>query len=155
MRTVRFIVLWWLALVGWWVLLVGTNAGLELVAGACAAGFATIFAAGLRRQRLLGFRFEPRRLVNMLNAPWKVVRELVVVMWALALDLTGARPVRSAYRAFLFPAGRSDAVSAGRRAAVTLADALSPNTLPLDMDCERGVVLRHELDPRRASNDLK
>jgi hypothetical protein len=154
MRTVRFIALWWLALAGWWVLVVGTNAGLELVAGACAAGVGTGFAVGVRRQRLLRFRFEPRRLMNTLNAPWKIVRELVVVMWALALHLTGVRPVRSTYRAFPFPAGRSDAVSAGRRAVVTLADALSPNTLPLDMDCERGVVLRHELDPRRASNDL-
>jgi hypothetical protein len=62
--------------------------------------------------------------------------------------------VRSAYRAFAFPAGRSDAVSAGRRALATLADAISPNALPLDLDCERGVVLRHELDPRRASNEV-
>jgi len=153
-RTFRFVALWWLALVGWWVLLVGTNAGLELVAGACAAGLGTAFAVDVRRRRLLRFRFEPRWLAKTLNAPWKVVRELGIVLWALALHLTRVRPVRSAYRAFAFPAGRSDSISAGRRAVATLADGLSPNTLPVDMDCERGVVLRHELDPRRASNDL-
>jgi hypothetical protein len=154
MRTIRFAVLWWLALAGWWVVLVGTNAGLELIAGACAAAIGTALAVGLRRQRLLRFRFEPGWLAKTHRVPWKVVKELGVVLWALALHLARVRPVRSAYRAFPFPTGRADAVSAGRRAVATLADAVSPNTLPLDMDCERGVVLRHELDPRRASNEL-
>jgi hypothetical protein len=153
-KTVRFVVLWWLALGGWWVLLVGTNAGLEEIAAACAAGIGTLFALGMRRQRLLRFRFEPRWLVKTLKVPWKVVRELGVVFWALALHVTGARRVRSQYRAFPFPAGRADAVSAGRRAVATLADCLSPNTLPLDIDCERGTALWHELDPRHAGNDL-
>lgn len=154
MRTLRFVVLWWLALVGWWVLLVGTNSGLELVAGACAATLGTAFAVWVRAQGLLRFRFEPHWLLKTGKVPWKVVEELGVVLWALALHLTGSRPVRSAYRAFAFPAGRADAASAGRRAVVTLADSVSPNTLPLDMDCDNGLVLRHELDPRRASNEL-
>jgi hypothetical protein len=153
MKTLRFVALWWLALGGWWVLLVGTNAGLELIAGACAAVLGTGLALGVRR-RLLRFRFEPRWVVKALKEPYKVVRELGVVFWALALHLAGLRPVDSAYRAFDFPAGRADAVSAGRRALATLADCLSPNTLPIDIDLERGVALRHELDPRRASNEL-
>jgi hypothetical protein len=153
-KTLRFVVLWWLALGGWWVLLVGTNAGLELVAGACAATLGTVVAVGVRGQRALRFRFEPRWLAKTLKEPWKVVRELGVVLWALTLHLARVRPVRSAYRAFPWPAGRADAVSAGRRAIATLADCLSPNTLPVDIDCERGVALRHELDPRRASNEL-
>jgi hypothetical protein len=146
--------LWWLALAGFWVLLVGTNAGIELVAGACAATVGAAFALWVRRKGLLRFRFEPRWLARTAKVPWKIVEELGVVLWALALHLTRVRRVRSAYRAFAFPAGRADAVSAGRRAVATLADSMSPNTLPLDMDCERGLVLRHELDPRRASNKL-
>jgi hypothetical protein len=74
-------------------------------------------------------------------------------MWALALHLASVRPVRSAYRARPFPTGRADPVSRGRRALVSAAAALSPNTIPVDMDCERGVLLRHELEPRRASSD--
>jgi hypothetical protein len=154
MSTLRFVVLWWLALAGWWVLLVGTNAGLELIAAACAAVLGTGLAVGARRQRLLRFRFEPRWLVRTLSEPYKIVRELGVVLWALVLHLAKVRPVSSAYRAFPFPAGRADAVSAGRRAIATLTDSLSPNTLPVDIDTERGVALRHELDPRRASNEL-
>ena len=150
----RFAVLWWLALGGWWLLLVGTNAGLEELAGACAAVLGTGVALGARRQRLLRFRFEPSWLAKALKEPYKIVRELAVVLWALALHLSRVRQVESAYRAFQFPAGRADAVSAGRRAIATLADCLSPNTLPVDIDTERGVALRHELDSRRASNEL-
>jgi len=85
--TALFVLLWWLALFGWWIVLVGTNAGLELLAGACAALLGTLVAAGLRRQRLLRFRFEARWLAKTLKAPWKVVQELGVVFWALALRL--------------------------------------------------------------------
>jgi hypothetical protein len=154
MRTLRFVALWWLALGGWWVLLVGTNAGLELVAAGCAAALGTVLALGVRGKRLLRFRFEPRWLAKTLKEPYKVVRELGVLFGALALHLARVRRVDSAYRAFPFPAGRADAVSAGRRAIATLADCLSPNTIPVDIDTERGVALRHELDPRRASNEL-
>jgi hypothetical protein len=35
-----------------------------------------------------------------------------------------------------------------------LADSLSPNTLPVDVDRERNVALRHELDPRYASDEM-
>ena len=154
MRTLHFVVLWWAALGGWWILLVGTNAGLELVAAACAATICLAVAFGLRRERLLRFRFESRWLARALKAPWQIVRELAVVVRALALDLARVRRVGSAYRAIPFPAGRADDVSTGRRAVVALAESLSPNTLPVDLDCERDVILRHELDPRRAGKHV-
>ena len=154
MATARFIGLWWLALLGWWVVLVGTNRGIELVAAGCAAVIGALLALALRRLGLLRFGFEARWLAKTLKAPLKVVRELGVVTWALALQLAGRRRVSSAYRAVPFPAGGADAVSAGRRAVAVLADSLSPNTLPIDVDGEHGVALRHELDPRRVSDDL-
>jgi len=153
-KTARFVLLWWAALFGWWIVLVGTNAGLELLAGGCAALLGTLLAIGMRRRHLLRFRFEAEWLARTLKVPWSVVRELGVVLWALALHLSGIRPVRSAYRALPFPAGRSDAVSAGRRAIAMEADSLSPNEVPIDVDRERGLALRHELDPRRASRSL-
>src|SRR6266496_2589881 len=122
---VAFALVWWLALAVWWVLLVGTNAGLELLAAACAAVLGAALAFGLRRHRLLRFRFQARWLARALRVPWSIVRELGLVTWALLLHVTRVRPVRSAYRAIPFPAGRADAVSAGRRAVITLADAMS------------------------------
>jgi hypothetical protein len=64
MGTALFVLLWWLALFGWWVALVGTNAGLELIAGACAALIAALLAAALWRLGLLRYRFEARWLAK-------------------------------------------------------------------------------------------
>jgi hypothetical protein len=152
--TALFVLLWWLALFGWWVVVVGTNAGLELIAAACAAVLAALLALLVRRLGLLGYRFEARWLAKTLKLPWQVVQEIAVVFWALALHMAGQRRLSSRYRAFEFPAGGDDPTSAGRRAVAVEADAISPNTLPIDVDTERGVVLRHELDSRRASNEL-
>lgn len=154
MATALFVVLWWLALFGCWLVAVGTNTGVELVAGACASVLAALFAAALRRQGLLAYGFEGQWLARTLRAPWKIVQELGVVLWALVLHLLRVRRLGGVYRAFPFPAGADDTVSAGRRALAVEADALSPNTLPVDIDCERGLALRHELDARRTSNDL-
>jgi len=152
--TAVFALLWWLALFGWWVVLVGTNAGLELVAAVCAALLGALLAVGVRGRGLLRFRFEARWLAKAAKVPWKVVQEIVVVFWALALNLAGLRRVSSRYRAFDFPAGDHGPTSRGRRAVATQLDSFSPNTLPLDIDPDTGLALRHELDPRRTSNDL-
>ena len=80
MKAVRFAVLWWLALGGWWLILVGTNAGLEEIAGASAATLGTLLALGLRRQRLTRYRFEPAWIVKALRFPWNVLRELGIVL---------------------------------------------------------------------------
>jgi hypothetical protein len=154
MGTALFVLLWWLALFGWWVVLVGTNAGLELIAGACAALVGALLAFGLRRQGLLRYRFEGRWLAKTLKVPWRVLYEIGAVFWALALHLVGLRRLSSRYRAFDFPAGGNDPGSRGRRAVAEAADSISPNTMPVDVDCERGVALRHELDPRRSSNSM-
>jgi hypothetical protein len=152
--TALFLLLWWLALFGWWIVLVGTNSGLELLAGACAGLIGAALALALRRSGLLRYRFESRWLAKTLTVPWKVVRELAVVFWALALHMAGQRRLSGRYRAFEFPAGGDDPDSRGRRALAVEADALSSNTIPVDVDRERRVALRHELDSKRASNDM-
>ena len=154
MRTALFVLLWWAALFGWWIVLTGTNAGLEEIAAACAALLGALLALALRRHGLLRYRFEARWLAKATKVPLKIVEELGIVFWALALHLTGQHRLSGRYRAFAFPAGGDDPTSAGRRAVAVEADALSPNTLPVDVDEERGVVLRHELDPRHVSDEL-
>ena len=154
MRTALFVLLWWAALFGWWLVLTGTNAGLEELAAACAALLAVLLALALRRQRLLRYRFEPRWLLRTLKVPLRVVQEIGIVFWALFLHLAGLRRLSSRYRAFDVPAGGDDPAAAGRRALAVEADAISPNTLPVDVDLERKLLLRHELDPRHTSDDV-
>ena len=154
MRTAVFVLLWWAALFGWWLVVTGTNAGLEELAAACAALLAALLAAGLRRRGLLRYRLEANWVVKAVKVPFKVVQEIFVVFGALGLHLLGQRRLSSRYRAFDFPAGGDDTTSAGRRAVAMEIDSLSPNSLPVDVDCERGLALRHELDPRRASDEM-
>lgn len=154
MRTALFVLLWWAALFGWWIVLTGTNAGLEELAAACAALLAALVAVGLRRLGLLRYRFEARWLLKALKVPYKVVEEIGIVFWALLLHMAGLRRMSSRYRAFEFPAGGDDPTSAGRRAVAVEADAISPNTVPVDVDRERKLLLRHELDSRHTSNDV-
>jgi len=90
------VVLWWLALFGWWVVVMGTHAGLELVAAACAALLGALLALALRGAGL--------------KLPWKIAHELGIVLWALALNLAGLRRLSCRYRAFELPAdGEADA----------------------------------------------
>jgi len=154
MGTALFVLLWWLALFGWWLVLVGTSSSLELIAGACAGLLGALLALAVRRSGLLRFRFEARWLAKTLKVPWRVVYELGVVLWALALHLVGLRRLSSRYRAFDFPAGGDDPTSRGRRAVAAAADSLSSNTMPVDVDRERNLALRHDLDPRRASDEM-
>jgi hypothetical protein len=140
-KAARFAVLWWLALAGWWVLLVGTNAGVELVAGACTATIGTAFAAAVRNQSLLSFRFEPAWFPRLLKAPWRLVEGFALVSWALV------RRGRSSYRTLPLPTDAD-----GTRALVTLAAALSANTVPIA--AKHGELELHELDPRHARPDL-
>jgi hypothetical protein len=151
---VLFVLLWWAGLFGWWLVVTGTNAGLEEIAAAVAALLAALLALAIRRAGLLRYRFEARWLGRALKVPFKIVQEVAIVFWALALHMAGQRRLSGRYRAFDFPAGGDDPTSAGRRAVATEADALSPNTLPVDIDCERDVALRHELDPRHASDEM-
>jgi len=154
MGTALFLLLWWIALFGWWLVLAGTNSGLELLAGACAGLLGALLALAARRRGLLRYRFQSAWLAKVLKVPWRIVYEMGVVFWALALNLAGLRRLSSRYRAFDFPAGRNDPTSRGRRAVAAAADSISPNTTPVDIDCERGVALRHELDPKRSSNSM-
>ncbi len=103
-----FVLLWWLALFGWWLVLVGTNAGLGLITGACAALLGALLAAALRRRGLLRYRFEAHRLAKIFKAAWKVVYEIGAVFWALALHAVGQRRLSSRYRDFDFPADGND-----------------------------------------------
>jgi hypothetical protein len=150
----RSAAIWWLALFGLWLLFVGTRERYELIGGACAAAVGAAFADALRGQGPLRFRFEEVGWPATRGVPWKIVRDFGILVWALALHLTGARSVRSAYVAVPFPAGRSDASSAGRRTLATVLGTITPNSVVVDIDPEHDVALRHDLVPSRAGDSV-
>ena len=142
-------VIWAIALFLLWLTLVGTIAWLELVAGACAAAVGA-FAAQLVRERGLLRYSLPAPVV--LRA-WRPVVRIVPDFWILIVALlravvSGRRPA-GAYQAVRFPAGGADPASAGGRAFATAAGSLAPNSVVVDVDRERDLMLVHTLVPGR------
>jgi hypothetical protein len=151
MHAARSWTLWWLVLFGIWVAMQGTNEAMELAAGAGAAALGATFAELARRQGLLAFAPDLRSLTPAVRIPWRVLYEFGVVTRALLLDLLRRRRIRSRWLAVGFRAGGDGPVSAGRRAAATLIENFSPNTIAVDIDYDEDVALRHDLDPPAAS----
>jgi multisubunit Na+/H+ antiporter MnhE subunit len=137
---------WWLVLFGVWVALVGTKAWLELVAGACAALIGVVAIEVVTAQGLLSFRFRLRWLREAGQPLARIVPDFVL----LTLALVRRRRDAGAFRAVPFDAGGDTPLGAGRRAFVTVAGSLAPNTLVVDVDLERKLLLVHEFDPRAA-----
>jgi hypothetical protein len=147
-------VLWWLVLFGLWNVMQAAAEEMEIAAGAGAAAVGATLAELLRRRGLLGFAVDLRSVATALVLPWRAVREFAVVVAALARHALRVKRIRSAWVAVPFPAGGTDAVSAGRRALRPLVDNVTPNTLVADIDREHAVALKHDLVPARASKTV-
>jgi hypothetical protein len=152
--TLRSWTLWWLILFGLWIVMEGTNEAMELAAGAGAAALGSTFLELLRHQGLLRFAPDLAAIGSGARIPWQVVREFWILTAALVRDLSGSRPIRSAWVAVPFEAGGEDPVSAGNRALRPLIDNVTPLTIVADVDCEHRVALKHDLVPSRASKTV-
>jgi multisubunit Na+/H+ antiporter MnhE subunit len=154
-NAVRSWTLWWLALFGLYVVMQGTNEQMELAAGAGAAALGASLLELVRRQGLLRFAPGARALAQAGRVPFQVIREFSVITVALVLDLTGRRRIRSGWVAVPFEAGGDDPVSAGNRALAPLLNNVSPNTVVVDIDCDRNLALKHDLVPARAAKTVQ
>ena len=104
----------------------------------------------MRTSGLLSAKVDSRLLLQTLKVPLQVVVEL---WWIFAALGRGRRP-HGAYVATPFEAGGNDPEGRGRRGVAGLADAISPNVVYVDADCERDLALRHALDPKHASKSV-
>ena len=154
MHALRSWTLWWLVLFGAWNVMQGAWEELEIAAGAGAAAVGATFVELARRQGLLRFAPDARSVATSGRIPWQAAREFGVLTWALALDVLRVRRIRSGWVAVPFDAGGDDAESAGRRAVRPLVDNVTPNTIVVDVDCDRDVALKHDLVPRTASHTV-
>lgn len=143
---------WATGLWGLYLLLVLPSASpVELAVGAGAAALAATAAVAIRAQGLLGYRLEPRVFMRIWRVPLQTVQDFGTLVLVLGRRLGGAE-VRGSFRAISFPAGGSDPRSRGRRAFVTAAGTVAPNTIVVSIDRERDLMLLHEL-VRGSSSD--
>jgi len=148
MRSVLFWLGWTVALAALWVLAIGVFTRVEVVAAALAGAASATLMLLLRREGAFGFMPQLSWLARYPKAFWHVLKELVPLAVALV------RRPRSAWLELEFPAGGDDVASASRRALATFGENLSPNTIVADIDVDRGIAIRHDLDPTRSPKEI-
>jgi hypothetical protein len=153
LHVVRSWVSWWLVLFGLWIVLQGDLEAMELWAGAGAAAVAATLAEAARRQGLLAFAPQLRWLAPTWRLPHRLLYEFALVTWALAPRIAG-RPSRGRWAASPFPAGGTDARSAGNRAAALVVENVTPNVMAAEIDRDDDAALKHDLLPGHGSTAL-
>jgi hypothetical protein len=151
---VRHVVSW----LGWWVfgfvlwlLYAGTIARLELLAGAAAAAVGATAAELVRSQGVLRFALPGRRLLRVWRIPGDLLREYAIVLGALARALLRGKRTPGRFQENPYDAGPTTTLAgAGWRALATVGGTISPNTIVIDVDPERDVILVHDLVPDKA-----
>jgi multisubunit Na+/H+ antiporter MnhE subunit len=139
---------WWALLAALWLALVDTVVVPELVAGAVAAAIAATGAVLVRSQRKVLLRPRAAWLPAALRAIARFAPDLVPLATALwrrgirRADERG-RLVEVRYRV----GAEDDPEAAAHRVLTEAVGSFAPNTIVVDVDLERGVVLAHQLVP--------
>jgi multisubunit Na+/H+ antiporter MnhE subunit len=148
MKAVAAAAFWWIVLLFLWLLFVGAFSKEALYAGAMAAALAVGLGALLGRQGLYRYRLDYRLVLRAAALPWYLLRDFALIVLALLRGRPGG-----AFVAYPFPTKGPDEAAAGLRALVGALGSVTPNSYPVDVDPERGVVLMHVLDPARAKGE--
>jgi hypothetical protein len=130
---------------GFYLLLIDITDLPELYALAgVAVGCAIAFELA-REQRFA----ESRIVLSWLLSGWhvivKVPLDIAWLCWEALVQVVAPRPVRGVFRAAAFSATADTPEDTGRRALSEWLGSLSPNTIVLGIDAERGLVLVHQL----------
>jgi multisubunit Na+/H+ antiporter MnhE subunit len=130
---------WWLALTVLWLALADSRRLEEIIAGVAVGALAATAAVTVRAQRDVILRPRPRWVLEALRMFGRWPHDL----WVLARAL----PARPAGRIVEepFEATGEDPRSAARRALAVAGGSLAPNVIVVEIDAERGVMVRHEL----------
>ena len=132
-----------------WLVLVGTVASLELYAGVAAAAIGATAAELVRARGLLRFRVELKWLGRVWRPLVQIFPDFGFVVLALFQTIVKRQLPRDAYVAIDLAGAGGDPRSAGWRAFATAAGSLAPNTVVVDVDRERRLMLVHKLLPER------
>jgi hypothetical protein len=144
-RTARILVLGVLIGGGFYFLLIDTASLPELyVLAGVAVGCAVAFELA-REQGFVESRIVPVWLLTGWRVALKIPLDLVLLCWEALAQLVAPRPVRGMFRAAPFKATEGTGSDAGHRALTEWIGSLSPNTIVVGVDIDRGLVLVHQL----------
>jgi hypothetical protein len=139
---------------GLYLLLIDTTSLPELYV---LAGAAVLCAVGLLVAREQGFveaRVSPRALVGAWRLAWQVPLDIATLCLVAIAQAAQRRPARGAFRTTRFDATAETPADTGRRALAEWLGSVSPNTIVIGVDADRGRLLVHQLHPRGEAEEL-
>jgi multisubunit Na+/H+ antiporter MnhE subunit len=147
-RRIKFWIAWYVPLVGLWLAFVSTLDRNEVLLGLLAAALGATAQELVNAQDLVRFRLEPRWLRDLRLLPWPMVRDswrLTVVLWR---QLARGHAVAGSFRTLPYPvAPEDDARANARKALITAAVSVTPNTYVVGIEGDDNQMLVHQLVP--------
>jgi multisubunit Na+/H+ antiporter MnhE subunit len=130
---------WWPLLTVLWLVLADSRRLEEIIAGVVVGALGATASVIVRAQRDVILRPRPRCVLDALRTFGRWPRDL----WALASALTSRPTGRIVEEPF--EATGEDPRSAARRALAVVGGTLAPNSIVVEIDADRGVLVRHDL----------
>ena len=130
---------------GFYFLLIDTASlpELYLMAGV-AVGCAVAFVLA-REQGFAESAIRPWWLLNGWRVLMKIPLDIGLLCWEAVVQVVAPRQLRGTFRATAFDATAETTTDTGRRALSEWMGSLSPNTIVVGVDPERGLLLVHQL----------
>lgn len=151
MRRARVLIGWWISLLFLWVMLTEKLEAAEIIVGGVASLLA-VFAIHLIIERSQAyFQLRLKWLLDLLDLPTGVIRDLWLLTVALYRRLVLREDVRGWYRVVPLDTLGDDPETAARRAVEIFKRSATPNTIVIDFDPEASVLLVHQLVPSAAN----
>ena len=128
------------------VLFVGNLKLAEALAGMVIAGLAALAMVAVRWYGSIDYRFRAAWIGRVARVPLQIFPDSFRLLFALLNSLAG-RPFHGRFVEIKFDPGGDDAESAARRVLVVAAISIPPNSFVTRVDCERGCIEIHQLEP--------
>jgi multisubunit Na+/H+ antiporter MnhE subunit len=147
-RRLKFWIAWYVPLVALWLAFTATLDRNEVLLGLVAAAVGATAQELVNAQDLTRFRLEPRWLRDLWRLPWQVLTDswlLTVVLWRW---LARGDVATGQFRTLPYPVvPEDDARANARKALVTAAVSVTPNTYVVGVEGDDGLMLVHQLVP--------
>jgi multisubunit Na+/H+ antiporter MnhE subunit len=140
---------WWLVLLGFWLALSNAATAQDLAAGAVAATLGATASVLVRQQRRYVARPRLQWILRLGRPIAQVPGDLVRLVQALV------RPTAGELVEVRFDPGGEDARGAARRLLAIVGGSLAPDTVVIEIDEERGVLVAHRLAGRHGPDPLE
>jgi multisubunit Na+/H+ antiporter MnhE subunit len=142
---------WWAVSFVLWLLLTSTLDAQELLAGVIASSISAFAVSVVQAKEEFGFRPRLRWLLRATILPGQVISDCWVLTVALWRRVMRSKEARGSFKAFPYRHVADDSESAARRALVTAAISLTPNTYVVAFDRDKQEMIVHQLVSRPES----